>query len=37
MPGSPALGQDAGAFAGRATGVAVSADLHAALARLPRC
>jgi 4-hydroxy-tetrahydrodipicolinate reductase len=32
LPGSPALGQDAGAFAGRATGVAVSADLHAALA-----
>lgn len=32
LPGSPALGQDAGAFAGRATGVAVSADLHTALA-----
>jgi 4-hydroxy-tetrahydrodipicolinate reductase len=32
VPGSPALGQDAGAFAGRTTGVAVTADLHAALA-----
>ena len=32
LPGSPALGQDAGAFAGRATGVLVSADLRTALA-----
>jgi 4-hydroxy-tetrahydrodipicolinate reductase len=32
MPGSPALGQDAGAFAGRETGVAVTANLHAGLA-----
>jgi 4-hydroxy-tetrahydrodipicolinate reductase len=31
-PGSPALGQDAGAFAGRETGVAVTASLHAGLA-----
>jgi 4-hydroxy-tetrahydrodipicolinate reductase len=31
-PGSPALGQDAGAFAGRETGVAVTANLHAGLA-----
>ncbi|MDP2007267.1 MAG: 4-hydroxy-tetrahydrodipicolinate reductase [Rubrivivax sp.] len=30
--GSPALGQDAGAFAGRETGVAVTASLHAGLA-----
>jgi 4-hydroxy-tetrahydrodipicolinate reductase len=30
--GSPALGLDAGAFAGRATGVAITADLRAALA-----
>jgi 4-hydroxy-tetrahydrodipicolinate reductase len=29
---SPALGQDAGAFAGRATGVPISADLHSGLA-----
>jgi 4-hydroxy-tetrahydrodipicolinate reductase len=28
---SPALGQDAGAFAGQATGVAITADLHASL------
>jgi 4-hydroxy-tetrahydrodipicolinate reductase len=32
LPGSPALGQDAGAFAGRATGVAVSADTACRLA-----
>lgn len=32
QPGSPALGQDAGAFAGRVTGVAVTAQLHAGLA-----
>lgn len=32
LPGSPALGQDAGAFAGRTTGVAITADLRAALA-----
>jgi len=32
MPGSPALGQDAGAYAGRSTGVAITADLHAGLA-----
>jgi len=32
IPGSPALGQDAGAFAGRTTGVAITADLRAALA-----
>ncbi|MDP1912238.1 4-hydroxy-tetrahydrodipicolinate reductase [Brevundimonas sp.] len=31
-PGSPALGQDAGAFLGRPTGVAVTADLRAGLA-----
>ena len=31
LPGSPALGQDAGAFAGRHTGVLVTADLSAAL------
>ena len=31
--GSPALGQDAGAFAGRATGVRVTADLDAGLAQ----
>jgi 4-hydroxy-tetrahydrodipicolinate reductase len=30
--GSPALGQDAGAFAGQATGVAITADLRAGLA-----
>jgi 4-hydroxy-tetrahydrodipicolinate reductase len=29
--GSPALGQDAGAFLGRSTGVSISADLHAGL------
>ena len=29
IPGSSALGQDAGAFLGRATGVAITADLHA--------
>jgi 4-hydroxy-tetrahydrodipicolinate reductase len=33
LPGSPALGQDAGAHAGRSTGVAVTADLPAALAQ----
>ena len=32
MPGSPALGQDAGAFAGRSTGVPVTSDLRAGLA-----
>ncbi len=31
IPGSPALGQDAGAFLGRDTGVAVSADLRQGL------
>jgi len=31
VPGSPALGQDAGAFAGRETGVAVTASLPAGL------
>ncbi|MBP6903328.1 MAG: 4-hydroxy-tetrahydrodipicolinate reductase [Burkholderiaceae bacterium] len=33
VPGSPALGQDAGAFAGRDTGVAITSDLHAGLAQ----
>lgn len=33
IPGSPALGQDAGAFLGRSTGVAITADLAAGLAR----
>ena len=28
---SPALGHDAGAFAGQSTGVAITADLHAGL------
>jgi 4-hydroxy-tetrahydrodipicolinate reductase len=32
LPASPALGQDAGAFAGRATGVAITADLRQGLA-----
>jgi len=32
IPGSPALGQDAGAFAGRRTGVAITSDLAAGLA-----
>ncbi len=32
VAGSPALGQDAGAFLGRATGVAISADVEATLA-----
>ncbi len=32
VPGSPALGQDAGAFAGRDTGVKVTADLREGLA-----
>jgi 4-hydroxy-tetrahydrodipicolinate reductase len=32
LPGSPALGQDAGAFLGRTTGVAVTADLRQGLA-----
>ena len=32
VAGSPALGQDAGAFLGRATGVTISADLEATLA-----
>jgi 4-hydroxy-tetrahydrodipicolinate reductase len=31
QPGSPLLGQDAGAFAGRHTGVAITADVRAAL------
>ncbi len=31
LPGSPALGQDAGAMLGRATGVTLTADLHAGL------
>ena len=32
VPGSEALGQDAGAFLGRRTGVAITADLHTGLA-----
>ena len=32
VAGSPALGQDAGAFLGRATGVLITGDLHAGLA-----
>ena len=32
IAGSPALGQDAGAFAGRHTGVPITSDLHAGLA-----
>jgi 4-hydroxy-tetrahydrodipicolinate reductase len=32
VPGSPALGHDAGAFAGRHIGVAITADLHRGLA-----
>ncbi len=32
LPGSPAIGQDAGTFAGRATGVAITADVDAGLA-----
>jgi 4-hydroxy-tetrahydrodipicolinate reductase len=32
IAGSPALGQDAGAFAGQATGVAITSDLRAGLA-----
>ncbi len=32
VPGSPALGQDAGLHAGKATGVHVTADVHAGLA-----
>ncbi|MDH4392486.1 MAG: 4-hydroxy-tetrahydrodipicolinate reductase [Aquabacterium sp.] len=32
IPGSPALGQDAGAFAGSSTGVAITSDLDAGLA-----
>ncbi len=32
LPGSPSIGQDAGAFAGHATGVAITADLGAGLA-----
>ena len=32
VPDSPALGHDAGAFAGRHTGVAITADLHRGLA-----
>jgi 4-hydroxy-tetrahydrodipicolinate reductase len=32
LPGSPSIGQDAGAFAGQQTGVKVSADLRAGLA-----
>jgi 4-hydroxy-tetrahydrodipicolinate reductase len=31
LPGSPAIGQDAGAFAGRHTGVAITADLRTGL------
>ena len=31
IPGSPALGQDAGAFLGKISGVAITADLHAGL------
>jgi 4-hydroxy-tetrahydrodipicolinate reductase len=33
MPGSPALGQDAGAFAGHSTGVRITSDLRAGLAQ----
>jgi 4-hydroxy-tetrahydrodipicolinate reductase len=33
VPGSPALGQDAGAFAGKATGVMITGDLRAGLAQ----
>jgi len=32
VPGSPALGQDAGGLSGRHTGVAITADLHTGLA-----
>jgi len=32
VPGSPALGQDAGAFAGKATGVTITSDLRSGLA-----
>jgi 4-hydroxy-tetrahydrodipicolinate reductase len=32
VPGSPAIGQDAGAFAGRDTGVAITSDIGAGLA-----
>jgi len=32
VPGSPALGQDAGAFAGRTTGVTITSDLRSGLA-----
>ncbi len=32
LPGSPALGQDAGAFLGQPTGVTIGSDLHAAIA-----
>ena len=32
VPGSPALGQDAGAFAGRITGVTITSDLRSGLA-----
>jgi 4-hydroxy-tetrahydrodipicolinate reductase len=32
LPGSPALGSDAGAFLGRVTGVTITADLHQGLA-----
>ncbi len=32
LPGSPALGQDAGLLLGRQTGVAITADLEAGLA-----
>ena len=35
IAGSPALGQDAGAFAGRHTGVAITSGLHAGLAPAP--
>ena len=33
VAGSPAIGQDAAAFAGRSSGVTITADLHAGLAR----
>lgn len=33
VAGSPALGQDAGAFAGRPTGVAITSDLHTGLSQ----
>ena len=36
IPGNPQLGQDAGAFLGRATGIAVTDDLDAVLAGATR-